>query len=403
MWEGNHKLITRVLCERLNPSSWPFSLNDLPDGCALVGGAVRDGLLNQIKNKADLDFVVQSNAIEVAKNLSLRLGGTCVTLDKERDIARLICKGWTIDFAKQIGASLQDDLSSRDFTINAIALIFNYEPKLFDPLGGIEDLRAKKIVAIREKNLIEDPLRMLRAYRLISELKLDVEAETLKFINSNSNLLSQVAPERIKFEIQRLINGLWVNDALPLLKESSLLKLWQNETSNFVEKSFYFKKHKAFTKDELSIALPLYHLVDLLSHKGLLKLCFSKKLIQVSEILRKWQRKNDGMAFKTLNEDDRYQLHIELEKDLPALILDFSEADQTLWMERWRDQNDPLFHPSSPLDGLALQEILHIPEGPLIGQIINQLCKEKAFNRLHTRDEAVELARNLWKQKQPFL
>ena len=52
-------------------------------------------------------------------------------------------------------------------------------------------------------------------------------------------------------------------------------------------------------------------------------------------------------APKSLNEVDRYKLHIELEEDLPALILDISEADQRLWLSRWRDQNDPLFHPDS--------------------------------------------------------
>ena len=398
--EGNHTLVTQVLWERLNPSAWPFTLNDLPDGCALVGGAVRDGLLNQLKNKPDLDFVVNSNAIKLAQELSIRLGGNCVILDQGRDIARLVCEGWTIDFAKQIGETLRDDLYRRDFSINAIALTFDDAPKLFDPIGGIKDLREKRLVAIRESNLIDDPLRMLRAYRLMSELNLSLDIETKKYINFNGNLLSRVAPERIKYEIQRLIKGVSANNVLPLLKETTLLKTWQNHS---VQKSLAIKANKFFRKEELEIALPLYLLVDLLSDKGLLNLCFSKKRIKTCGILRKWQRKNDGMSFKSLNESDRYQLHIELEEDLPALILDLSEADQGLWLSRWRDQNDPLFHPSSPLDGLVLQEILDVPEGPFIGELINHLCKEKAFNRLHTREEAVQLARNLWKQKQPFL
>ena len=104
-----------------------------------------------------------------------------------------------------------------------------------------------------------------------------------------------------------------------------------------------------------------------------------------------------------LNEDDMYQLHIDLENHLPALILGLSLEDQKEWIERWRDKNDPLFHPSSPIDGFTLQAILKVPQGPFIGQLIEHLCKEKAFKRLRTREEAVELARNLWKQKQPFL
>ena len=157
------------------------------------------------------------------------------------------------------------------------------------------------------------------------------------------------------------------------------------------------------TLDELKIALPLARLMHLISQEGLIKLGFSKRTIKICNRIRYWFKKNDDFAFKSLNEADRYQLHIELEEDLPALILDLSEADQRLWLSRWRDQNDPLFHPSSPLDGQALQSLLHIPEGPFIGELINHLCKEKAFDRLHTREEAVQLARYLWKQKQPFL
>ncbi len=402
MIEGDLSSITQALWERLNPSAWPLSLKDLPEGCALVGGAVRDGLLNQLKNKPDLDFVVQSNAIELAQKLSNDLGGTSIILDHDRDIARLICKGWTIDFAKQIGGSLAEDLYRRDFTINAIALTCNSDSQLLDPIGGIKDLEEKRLVAVSEKNLIDDPLRMLRAFRLMAEINLSLDPQTNDYINANADLIYNVATERIKFEIQRLISGYWANDVLLLLKESSLLKLWRSEI-NHAPQSFDLKDLKAFSDDELAKALPLYYLVHLLSDTGLIQLGFSRRRIHICQILRKWQMKNDGMAFKSLNEADRYQLHIELEKDLPALILDLSPDDQRIWIDRWRDYADPLFHPSSPLDGMALQEILQLPQGPIIGELIDHICKEKAFNRLHTREEAVQLARNLWKQKHPLL
>ena len=62
-----------------------------------------------------------------------------IKLDEERDIARLAVDGWTLDFARQVGKTLKDDLSRRDFRINAIALQLENEPKLYEwrEIGGL--------------------------------------------------------------------------------------------------------------------------------------------------------------------------------------------------------------------------------------------------------------------------
>ena len=71
--------------------------------------------------------------IKITQSLAKNLGGTAVVLDSERDVARLVFQGWTIDFATQVGASLDDDLWRRDFTLNAIALLLEPHPKIIDP------------------------------------------------------------------------------------------------------------------------------------------------------------------------------------------------------------------------------------------------------------------------------
>ncbi len=134
----------------LNPKEWPISIKDLPAGSALVGGSVRDGLLKKLSVKPDLDFVIPTNAIQFSENLSKKINATFVKLDEKRNIARLVVNGWTLDFAQQVGEDLKDDLLRRDFRINAIALTFEENPKIFDPTGGIDDLKSKKIVAISE-------------------------------------------------------------------------------------------------------------------------------------------------------------------------------------------------------------------------------------------------------------
>ena len=108
-------LLLNDLFGDLNPKDWPISIADLPSGTALVGGSVRDGLLNKLSPKPDLDFVIPTNAINFSENLSKKINATFIKLDEKRDIARLVVNGWTLDFARQVGNNLTDDLLRRDF------------------------------------------------------------------------------------------------------------------------------------------------------------------------------------------------------------------------------------------------------------------------------------------------
>ena len=182
---SKHTLLSNDLFGDLNPRDWPISISDLPPGSALVGGSVRDALLNKLSQKPDLDFVIPTNAINFSENLSKKINCTFIKLDEKRDIARLVINGWTLDFARQVGENLQDDLLRRDFRINAIALRLTGKPEIFDPTGGINDLKSKKIVAISEKNLLDDPLRILRGFRLMCELDFELEKKTKMFLKNN--------------------------------------------------------------------------------------------------------------------------------------------------------------------------------------------------------------------------
>jgi len=401
--QGNNRSSLAVkLLKNLKPYKWPIELKDFPLNTVLVGGAVRDGLLYKHNSIPDLDFVVTKNAIDTCKYFAKKYGGTAVELDSQRDIGRYVIGDWKIDIATQIGNNLAEDLMRRDFSINSIALEITSNPCLLDPAGGLNDLKEKKLVAISEKNLIDDPLRILRGFRLTSELNLEIDKQTLYFFQKNANLLNQVAVERIRIEIEKLIGGDWFDDVIPLLKKINLLEPW---AENINEYKFNFRSLNnisSFRASELKLALPLVRLIHLLSEDGLVKLGFSKKIIKSCNLLRKWQKRNDFRVFKNLNESERLKLHIDLETLLPALILMLPLDEQKIWLKCWRDPNDPLFHPSSPLDGIALQKLLKATEGPWIGKLMHHLCKERAFGRLQNSSEAIELARYWWQHNQPF-
>ncbi len=394
--------MAKKLFQSLKPEIWPFKLHDLPEGSFLVGGAIRDALLSRQTSYPDLDFVVPKQAINICKNLVKQYGGKAVELDIERDIARYVIQDWKIDIASRLGKDLNEDLLRRDFTINAIALKIFPAPKLIDPLGGIEDLHSKKLVAIAEKNLVDDPLRILRAFRLMSELNLKLDASTQNLIRKNVNLLNRVATERIKVEIERLIRGPWAHEVIPLVKEFKLLSPWRSETQKEEFDAISLKNVSSFRDSELEIALPLVRLTNLLTEEGLCKLGFSRKTIKSCHLLKNWLKRNDEFAFSELNEMDRFKLHKDLESLLPALILMLPVSHQKIWLDRWRDPLDPLFHPCSPIDGNSLKDLFQAPEGPWVGDLINFLSKERAFGRLHNRKEAFQLARYWWQHNQPF-
>ncbi len=400
--EKNKSFWAEKLFQSLKPQSWPVQVNDLPEGTVLVGGAIRDGLLNDDYSIPDLDFVVPNDAIATCKYFAKQYGGTAVELDAKRDIARFVVDDWKIDIARQVGKDLNEDLSRRDFTINAIALKIFPHPTFIDPLGGLEDLQSRKLVAISEKNLIDDPLRMIRALRLMSELNLVLDGSTKSLIRKNATLLENVASERIKVEIERLIQGHWADEVIPVLREIRLLDPWIRHYEQDKYHSLSLKNVSSFNANELKIALPLARLTSLLSQEGLLKLGFSRKRVKQCNSLRKWQRKKNRFGFQRLAEVDRFKLHIESENHLPALIIMLSKQDQKIWLERWRDPLDPLFHPSSPLDGNTLKNLFQAQEGPWIGELIYFLSKEKAFGRLKNHQDAFELARYWWQHNQPF-
>ena len=395
---SKHTLLSNDLFGDLNPKDWPISLADLPPGSALVGGSVRDGLLNKLSQKPDLDFVIPIEAIKFSKNLSKKINATFIKLDEKRDIARLVINGWTLDFARQVGKNLEDDLLRRDFRINAIALKLSEKPEIFDPIGGMDDLKNKKIVAISEKNLIDDPLRILRGFRLMCELGFELEKKTKIFLKNNVDKLSNVAPERIKMEILKIAHSKWNSSVWQTYLELQLLKKWNEDKLPDLE-----LKRKDIISTKLLAGVFLAKLICLLSDEGLSSLTFSKNEIKRCKNLRFWVHKINNLGLDNFSEDERFQLHVDLEEDLPSLILFLKDKYAKTWLKRWEDPSDPLFHPSSPLSGHSLQKALKIRSGPFLGELIRHLSKEKAYRRFFTNHEALEVARKWTLENSPFL
>lgn len=175
----------------------------------LVGGAVRDLLLSQ--PSPDLDFALPSNGIATARKVANALGAAFIPLDDERDTGRVLLaeadgSRFYIDFATYRGATLEQDLRARDFTMNAMA--FDYKQgKILDPLGGGADLRAKVIRACSDTSITDDPVRILRAIRQAAAFNFHIDPQTRGQMKQAADQLSRISPERLRDEVFKILKG----------------------------------------------------------------------------------------------------------------------------------------------------------------------------------------------------
>lgn len=190
--------------------------------CYLVGGSVRDLLLGRPIN--DLDVIVEGDAITLAKKLVEVYGG------KQTPHFKFRTAFWHVPNSEQVvdlitarietyekpGAlpmvapsSIEEDLSRRDFTINAMALRLDGHGlgEILDPLGGGADLERGVIRILHPNSFIDDPTRIFRAIRYEVRYGFAIEPETLSAINEESlKVLESLSGERLRNELDLILD-----------------------------------------------------------------------------------------------------------------------------------------------------------------------------------------------------
>ena len=171
----------------------------------LVGGALRDLLMG--REPHDLDLVTSGEPAPLARRFADSIGGSFFTMSEEFMTCRVVAPegGTNWDFSRMRGASIEDDLRERDFTVNAIALEFPEGAALVDPLGGGADLAAGRLAPVSEDVFAHDPLRLLRAVRLEKTTGLIIDDALARRIRASAYLAGQPAPERIFAELGHLL------------------------------------------------------------------------------------------------------------------------------------------------------------------------------------------------------
>ena len=321
----------------------------------IVGGAVRDRLLG--RPVVDLDIAC-CDPRAAAFAYARASGGAPFPLSERHGAWRVaLGEGRTVDFTPLRG-TLEDDLATRDFTINAIA-----EPlaggSLVDPFEGAADLERRVLRAVAARIFADDPLRLLRAVRLEDELGFRLEPRTERLVREHATLVTRPAGERILAELHRLSSRGWRRlDDLGLLErlDGSL--------------------ERADRADDVDSAE--YRLVVFLGD-ALGQLPVSTELRRYAIALLRKPAPEDGSPraihrFRKETEPwalDALALHGRL--DLAGAVRAARERE--------------------PAEPLLRGDELGLPPGPEIGRLLALVEEERAAGTISTREEAMEVVR----------
>ena len=211
----------------------------------IVGGFLRDIILNRKRSNPDIDFAIKKNAIGFAAGLSRRLKAGFVVLDKTNGCARLVKKiknrVYTLDFTDFRGKNLWQDLNKRDFSINTLGVELRafleglerkgrYKFRLFrnhliDPYQGLKDLESGIIRAVNHSAFDDDPLRILRTFSLSCTLNFKIEPKTLNLAKKKRKKLKIVSFERIRDELFKILSSSKSYEFLTKLDQHKILEL----------------------------------------------------------------------------------------------------------------------------------------------------------------------------------
>jgi tRNA nucleotidyltransferase/poly(A) polymerase len=318
----------------------------------VVGGAVRDESLG--RPLLDLDVALREPKT-AARRFAKRSGGAPFPLSERHGAWRVaLADRRTVDFTPLLG-TIEGDLATRDFSINAIAERVGSD-EVVDPYNGFGDLAASRIRAVKDSVFEDDPLRLLRAVRLEDELDFRMIPETEELVRRGAHLVGVPAGERILAELRRLSAGGYRRlDSLGLLEPlggriDDRLDRWDS---------------------------PEYRLAAVF-REGVRRLPVSNELRRFAgALLRASRPEEDARSIHRFRrETEPWSLEALAFVGAPELAGTIEEARR-----------------SEPSEPLLRGDELDLSPGPAIGRLLAEIEEERAAGTIATKEEALEYAR----------
>jgi hypothetical protein len=323
----------------------------------IVGGALRDELLG--REVVDLDVACADP--ELAARLYSRLAGGAVFPLSERHGAWRVAfrSGSTVDFTPLHGETIDDDLATRDFTVNAMARPLE-GGDLVDPFGGQADLAAARLRAVSPTIFDDDPLRLLRAVRLEDELGFRLDEETERLVRAGAGSASEPAGERILGELERMSP-----DGLRRAGDLGLLAPLGGDPGGL---------------DRVELAdTPGFVLVVVFGER-LLDLPISNELRRFARTLLAAERPSDDSP-RAIH---RFRRRTEPWAQSALAFLGATDLYEAVRAARAAEPPEPLLRGEDVLE-------LGVTPGPEVGRLLELVAEERAVGTIATREEALEL------------
>lgn len=321
------------------------ALAKLPPQCYVVGGAIRDLLIGRAPADADVACVEPLAAAQTISRRVIRLG-------KEHLSAYRVVDGPHVyDFAELLGGDIDVDLARRDFTVNAMAVDLDRDV-LLDPHGGQRDAADGVVRMVRASNFDDDPLRTLKGVRMAVRYGFAIEDATMEAIRARAAKITEVAPERVTYELSVIFSSGSFKRAMGLLEETGLAAA--------------LGLTPRAGDDELSLAAALALLVaDPRAYAERWR--WSDALLRDVLTLQRLIGPHDRVALFDAGES--------VARQLPPLL-------------RAHGRDDALDLPDFSLKPLLSGDEIGIPPGPELGRAMRALLEAQVRGDVQTREDA---------------
>jgi Poly A polymerase head domain len=325
----------------------------------IVGGALRDELLG--REIVDVD-VTCADPEPAARRYARLEGGAVFPLSERHGAWRVAFRsGKTVDFTPLHGGSIEEDLATRDFSVNAMARPLG-EDALVDPHGGEADLAAGRLRAVAPSVFEDDPLRLLRAVRLEDELGFRLDEESEALVRGSAGRVGEPAGERILGELERLSpDGFRRADELGLLEPldgspAALDRVDPADTPGFVLVAVFGEglEHFPVSNDLRKLARTL--------------LTAERPPDDSPRAIHRFRRRTEPWALSAL------------------AFLGATDLYDAVRAARGADPPEPLLRGDDLLD-------LGLEPGPEVGRLLELVAEERAVGAISTREEALDLVR----------
>jgi tRNA nucleotidyltransferase (CCA-adding enzyme) len=375
----------------------------------LAGGVVRDLLLE--RDNLDLDLVVEGDAVRLAQELASSIKAK-VTAHPRFSTATLRWSNRSADIATaraetyaRPGAlpsvrsgSINNDLSRRDFTINAMAIELNppHFGNIVDPHGGRRDIDGRLVRVLHDKSFIDDATRIWRALRYEQRLDFHLERSTLDLLKQGTAWLGTISGDRIRHELERVLKEELPEKVLRRADELGVLKKMHPSLrcDDWLTETFILARERylpdSFPHPQLYLALMCYRLTPDETEKLISYLHPPKATAQALHETMAIKGKIEELSTPGLAPSQIYGLIHSY--GMTALTTNFLAAGSETAAQHIELYLNVLRYVKPALGGDDLKK-MGVPEGPKVKEILQKLREARLDGKVTSKREEEEMVR----------